>query len=334
VNNAGEANAPQVNAPVLQIRDLRTYLYTANGVVRAVDGVNIDLHRGETLGLVGESGSGKTMTGLSIMRLLPRSGRIVSGQILLHGEDLARKSDAEMAAIRGRAVSMVLQDPLTALNPVLRIRDQMTETLQTADRMSHRVAGAKALELLTMFRIPDASLKLGAFPHQMSGGMRQRVLSAIAISRGPAVLIADEPTTSLDATLQLDYLRLLKEIQAETGVAIIFITHDFGIVERLCDRVAVMYAGRIVETADTPDLLSAPDHPYTQGLIDSLPDPTAATEFLPTIAGEPPRPEDLPAGCTFHPRCPFAFDRCKIEYPPEFVRPGERMARCWLLADG
>jgi oligopeptide/dipeptide ABC transporter ATP-binding protein len=226
---------------------------------------------------------------------------------------------------------MVLQDPMTALNPVLRIGDQMTETLRTADGLGASAAGRRAMELLTLFRIPDAEFKLGGFPHQMSGGMRQRVLSAIAISRRPGVLIADEPTTSLDATLQLDYLRLLKEVQVQTGVAVIFITHDFGIVERLCDRVAVMYAGRIVETAETANLLASPEHPYTQGLVGSLPDPTAETEFLPTISGEPPRPDDLPTGCTFRPRCPYAFDPCAREYPPEFERSGGGFARCWLL---
>jgi oligopeptide/dipeptide ABC transporter ATP-binding protein len=319
---------------VLEVRDLRTYISTSSGVVKAVDGVDLDLREGETLGLVGESGSGKTMTGLSIMGLLPRGGRIVGGRILLNGEDLVTKTEAEMADLRGRAVSMVLQDPMTALNPVLRVSDQMTETLQTEDGLRPSQAGARALELLTMFRIPDASLKLAGFPHQMSGGMRQRVLSAIAISRRPSVLIADEPTTSLDATLQLDYLRLLKEVQAETGVAIIFVTHDFGIVERMCERVAVMYAGRIVETAEMANLLASPEHPYTQGLIGSLPDPTTDAEYLPTISGEPPRAEDLPSGCTFHPRCPFAFEPCPREYPPEFARPGGGVARCWLLAGG
>lgn len=319
---------------VLAIRDLRTHLYTASGVVPAVDGVNLELREGETLGLVGESGSGKTMTGLSIIRLLPPGGRIVSGQILLDGEDLVSKSDTEMASLRGSRVSMVLQDPMTALNPVLRIGDQMTETLEIEDHVPRPAAEAKALDLLTMFRIPDPALKLGGFPHQMSGGMRQRILSAIAIERGPRVLIADEPTTSLDATLQLEYLRLLKSIQVETNVAIIFVTHDFGIVERLCDRVAVMYAGRIVETADTAELLARPDHPYTQGLIGSLPDPTAEDEYLPTIKGEPPRPEDLPPGCSFEPRCPFAFEPCHDHYPPEFHLSEGRMARCWLLRDG
>ncbi len=319
---------------VLQVEDLRTHFHTRTGVVKAVDGVSFHVRRGETLGIVGESGSGKSVTALSVLRLVPEpAGRIVGGRIVFDGQDLMEKSKREMSEIRGLGICMIPQDPMTSLNPVFSIRDQLTETLRAGRHPSGGSTWEQAVELLRRVRIPAPEVRMRSFPHQMSGGMRQRVVGAIAVSRAPQVLIADEPTTSLDATIQLQYLRLLKDIQEETGVAIIFITHDFGVVSRMCDRVAVMYAGKIVETAGVVDLFSAPSHPYTEALLRSLPDVNEEVEWLTAIEGQPPNPDDLPQGCSFEPRCPYAFDRCRAEYPVEFaVEPGHT-ARCWRLDD-
>ncbi len=322
------------NDAVLQVEDLRTHFFTRTGVVKAVDGVSFDLKSGETLGIVGESGSGKSMTALSIMRLVPEpGGRIVGGRILFDGEDLVELSGNEMSDIRGRDICMILQDPMTSLNPVLSIGDQLIETYRSDTSGPGRAIWERAVELLQMVRIPAPEIRMRAFPHQMSGGMRQRVVGAIAISRSPKVLIADEPTTSLDATIQLQYLRLLKDIQAETGTAIIFITHDFGIVARMCDRVAVMYAGKIVEIADVEDLFARPQHPYTQALLGSVPDLEEDVEWLTSIEGQPPNLDDMPVGCSFEPRCAYAFDKCKDEYPPEYLVGNKHIARCWRLDD-
>ena len=319
---------------VLQVEDLRTHFLTRKGVVKAVDGVSFHVRRGETLGIVGESGSGKSVTALSILRLVPEpAGRIVGGRIVFDGQDLMEKSKREMSEIRGRGICMIPQDPMTSLNPVFSISDQLTETLRASRHSSGGSTWEQAVELLRRVRIPAPEVRMRSFPHQMSGGMRQRVVGAIAVSRTPQVLIADEPTTSLDATIQLQYLGLLKDIQADTGVAIIFITHDFGVVSRMCDRVAVMYAGRIVETSDVEGLFAAPSHPYTEALLKSLPDVNEEVEWLTAIDGQPPNPDDLPGGCSFEPRCPYAFDRCRAEYPAEFtVEPGHT-ARCWRLDD-
>jgi oligopeptide/dipeptide ABC transporter ATP-binding protein len=317
---------------VLEVRNLKTYFRTRTGIAKAVDGVSFTIREGEVLGLVGESGSGKSMTALSLLRLVPEpSGRIVDGEVLLDGEDLLKKTDDEMRRIRGRRISMILQDPMTSLNPILTIGDQLTEAPRAEDHVRPDSARARAIDLLGKVRISSPADRMRNYPHQMSGGMRQRVVGAIAISRIPRVLIADEPTTSLDATTQLQYLHLLKEIQQTTGVAMLFITHDFGIVSRICDRVAVMYAGRIVETASTPELFSSPSHPYTQGLLNSVPNVHEDVEFLSSIEGHPPRVEALPPGCTFAPRCPYAFERCQSEYPPEFTVGEQHLARCWLL---
>ena len=315
--------------PILKVDDLRTYFFTRTSVVKAVDGISFELRKGETLGLVGESGSGKSMTAWSILGLVPKpAGRIVSGRILYEGEDLLKKDATEMREIRGRGICMVMQDPLTSLNPVFSIGDQLTETFRSDSRPSDKSLWDRAVELLSMVRIPAAEVRMRAYPHQMSGGMRQRVVGAIAISQSPKVLIADEPTTSLDATIQLQYLHLLKDIQAETGTAIIFITHDFGIVARMCDRVAVMYAGKIVEQAEVLQLFDNPAHPYTEALLESVPDLDADVDSLPSIEGQPPSLDDLPPGCAFAPRCRYAFDRCQ-EYPPAFtIEPGHA-ALCW-----
>jgi oligopeptide/dipeptide ABC transporter ATP-binding protein len=315
---------------VLELRDLHAELHTRWGVVRAVDGVSLTVREGETLGLVGESGSGKTMTALSVLRLLPEpAGRIVSGQILLDGDDLVVKTEHEMEKVRGRGVSMILQDPQTSLNPVFNVGNQIVEALRV-----HRPDGARSLwkraeELLERVRVAAPGERLRAFPHQISGGTKQRVVGAIAISCEPRLLIADEPTTALDATIQLQYLRLLKEIQARTHLAMLFITHDFGIVARMCDRVAVMYAGRIVETGPIRAIFRNPSHPYTAALLASVPRMEARTERLPSIEGQPPSLHALPGGCRFAPRCQYADARCHAEYPPVFpVGPGHEAA-CW-----
>lgn len=319
------------NEPILKVEDLKTYFFTRTGVVKAVGGISFELRKGETLGIVGESGSGKSVTAWSILGLVPKpAGRIVGGRILYQGENLLEKSDAEMRQIRGKGICMVMQNPLTSLNPVFTVGNQILETLRMDSNQSSNTLRDRAVELLAKVHIAAPGARLGSFPHQMSGGMRQRVVGAIAISRSPNVLIADEPTTSLDATIQLQYLRLLKEIQAQTGAAMIFITHDFGIVARMCDRVAVMYAGRIVEQANVMELFDNPSHPYTEALLKSVPELDQDVDLLPSIEGQPPNPDDLPLGCSFAPRCPYAYDRC-VEYPPEFlVEPGH-VARCWRL---
>ena len=322
------------NDTLLEVRDLQTHFFTRTGVVKAVDGVSFDLKRGETLGIVGESGSGKSMTALSLMRLVPEpGGRTVGGSIMFDGEDLLLKDSDEMSDIRGRDICMILQDPMTSLNPVLSVGDQLIETFRPDGREASRSLWDRGVELLRMVRIPAADIRMRAFPHQMSGGMRQRVVGAIAISRSPKLLIADEPTTSLDATIQLQYLRLLKDIQEQTGAAIIFITHDFGIVARMCDRVAVMYGGKIVEIADVSELFYNPKHPYTEALLGSVPDLEEDVEWLTSISGQPPQLDNMPPGCSFEPRCPYAFERCNEEYPREFVVADRHLASCWRLDD-
>ena len=299
-----------------------------------MDGVSLYLRRGETLGIVGESGSGKSMTALSILRLVPEpSGHIVGGRIIFDGEDLLRLDKREMMDIRGRDICMILQDPMTSLDPVFSIGEQLTETLRRDADTTGTSVWERGVELLRKVRIPAAETRMRAYPHEISGGMRQRAVGAIAISRSPKVLIADEPTTSLDATIQMQYLRLLKDIQAETGAAIIFITHDFGIVSRMCDRVAVMYAGKIVETAGVNELFARPAHPYTQALLESVPYLDDDVEWLTSIQGQPPALDSLPSGCSFAPRCSYAFDKCHADYPQEFSVGEEHAARCWRLDD-
>ena len=319
--------------PILKIEDLQTYFFTRNGIVKAVDGINFEVKSGETLGIVGESGSGKSMTAWSILGLVPKpAGRIVGGRILYEGENLLDKSDKEMQQIRGNGICMVMQDPLTSLNPVFNIGNQILECLRMNRDHSATSLRDQAVELLARVRIPAPEARIASFPHQMSGGMRQRVVGAIAVSRSPNLLIADEPTTSLDATIQLQYLNMLKEIQALTGAAIIFITHDFGIVARMCDRVAVMYAGKIVEQSDVVQLFDSPAHPYTEALLQSVPDLDTNLDLLPSIEGQPPSMDNLPEGCSFAPRCPYVFDKCS-EYPPEFSVGEDQVARCWRYHD-
>ena len=315
---------------VLSVRNLQTYFYGQRGVGKAVDGVSFDLHEGETLGVVGESGCGKSVTMLSIMQLNPRpASRIVGGEILLNGEDLLTKSNSEMRRVRGKSIAMVLQDPMTALNPVLTVGDQIFEPLRLHQKLSGKALVDKAIELMRAVRIPAPETRLESFPHQFSGGMRQRAVGAIGISCDPQVLIADEPTTSLDVTVQAAYLALLKELQRERNLAILFVTHDFGIVATMCDRVAVMYAGRIVELAEAEKIFSDPQHPYTEALVNSVPDVSERVDRLTSIEGQPPAIYDLTGGCPFAARCDYAMDRCHAEYPPEKMLDDGRVVSCW-----
>jgi oligopeptide/dipeptide ABC transporter ATP-binding protein len=317
---------------VLEVEDLHTHIFTRWGVVKAVDGVSFTLREGEVLGVVGESGCGKTMTALSLLRLVPRpAARIVKGSIRLGGEDLLDKSEREMRALRGRRISMILQDPQTSLNPVFTIGNQLIEAVKIHHRDGHRSLVRRAIEGLKQVRVAAPERRVRDYPHQMSGGMKQRVVGAIAISCEPRVIIADEPTTSLDVTIQAQYLRLLREIQAETNLALIFITHDFGIVAKMCDRVMVMYAGRVVETGPVRSIFNRPSHPYTQALLNSVPSMDEDVERLYSIGGQPPALWDLPPGCRFAARCAYADDRCRREYPPSFAVADGHTADCWKL---
>ena len=316
---------------LLEIDKLSTAYVSDRGrrVVRAVDEVSLRLDAGETLGIVGESGSGKTTLALSILRLLPQAAQIESGSLLFEGEDLLAKSQAEMRKIRGKRIAMILQDPMASLNPLFTIGDQVGESLRVHDGVGRRSAITRARDLLKAVRISAPETRLREYPHQMSGGMRQRIVGAIAISCEPRLLIADEPTTSLDLTIQAQYLRLLRELQRAHGLALIFITHNLGIVAKMCDQVAVMYAGRMVESGPVKQIFDAARHPYTQALLASIPklgDPSAR---LLAIEGQPPDLSALPGGCSFHPRCPKAMERCREGEVPEFITDGQR-SRCWL----
>ena len=318
---------------VLDVRDLATYFTLRRGVVKAVDGVSFQLRRGEVLGLVGESGCGKSLTALSIMRLLPKgSARTVRGEIILGGQNILSLTPREMREVRGRRLSMILQDPQTSLNPVFTVGEQLREAIFRRRGGRKKEILKEAVAALRRVEIAAPDQRIANFPHQMSGGMKQRVVGAIALSGAPDVLIADEPTTALDVTIQLQYLKLLKRLQQENGTAILFITHDFGVVARLCDRVAVMYAGRIVECGPVQKIFENPSHPYTQALIASVPKMTGARGRLTTIDGQPPSLMNLPPGCRFAPRCAHADDRCRKEYPGTYMIGSDHTADCWRLA--
>ncbi|MER3400219.1 MAG: peptide ABC transporter ATP-binding protein [Thermoflexus sp.] len=318
--------------PLLDVRNLELRFFTRDGVVHAVNGVSFSLHEGETLGIVGESGSGKSVTMLSILRLIPQPpGRITRGEVLFQGVDLLKLSEADIRRIRGSKIAMVFQDPMTSLNPVLTIGRQITEVLETHLNMSPQEARQRAVELLQMVGIPNAEERLNDYPHQFSGGMRQRVMIAMALACHPQILIADEPTTALDVTIQAQIIELVKRLRDELGMAIIWITHDLGVVAGLAHRVAVMYAGYIVEEAPVLELYHNPRHPYTLGLLGSLPRLDRwERRRLVSIDGMPPDLLELPQGCPFAPRCPYAFDRCWEENPRlEEVGPNHRIA-CWV----
>jgi oligopeptide/dipeptide ABC transporter ATP-binding protein len=318
--------------PLLELRNLSTHYVSARGtrVVRAVDEVSLSLEAGSTLGIVGESGSGKSTLALTILRLLPPAARITSGEILFEGEDLRTKSDVEMRRIRGQRIAMILQDPMASLNPLFTIGDQVAEPLRVHEGVGRRGAWSRATDLLKAVRISAPESRVREYPHQMSGGMRQRIVGAIAISCSPRLLIADEPTTSLDLTIQAQYLNLLRDLQRQYELALIFITHNLGIVAKMCDQVAVMYAGRLVEWGPVTRIFDAPAHPYTQALLGSIPRMGDGRERLTAIEGQPPDLAAPPPGCAFHPRCPQVMDQCREQAPLETVLAPRHTTRCWL----
>ncbi len=321
------------NEVVLEVEDLRTYFSTRWGTVKAVDGVSFDLRRGETLGIVGESGCGKSVTMLSLMRLVPTPpGEIVSGKIVLQGQDILQLTEHEMSRVRGSQIALIIQDPMTSLNPVFSIGNQVNEAIQIHQDIPKRSVREHTLSVLRKVNIPAAESRVKDYPHQLSGGMRQRVVGAIGISCEPAVLIADEPTTSLDVTIQAQYLKLLKDLQQQQNLALIFITHDFGVVAKMCDKVAVMYAGKIVEMGDVREIFNTPSHPYTEALLASVPKLEEDVDRLYAIEGQPPALHDLPPGCSFADRCPYVMDRCRDEYPPAFQVSETHKSACWRLA--
>jgi oligopeptide/dipeptide ABC transporter ATP-binding protein len=323
-----------VKPPLLELRGLSTHYVSARGtrVVRAVEDVSLTLGAGETLGVVGESGSGKTTLALTILRLLPPAARIVAGEIRFDGEDLRRKSDTEMRRIRGKKIAMILQDPMASLNPLFTVGDQVAEPIRVHEGTKRSAAWARARDLLRAVKIPAAEARVRDYPHQLSGGMRQRIVGAMAISCGPRLLIADEPTTSLDVTIQAQYLKLLRELQRQHGLALIFITHNLGIVAKMCDQVAVMYAGRMIESGPVHQIFDAPAHPYTRALLESIPRMGDSDQRLTAIEGQPPDLAAPPGGCAFHPRCPKMMDRCQTEDPPAFDVAAGQSTRCWLAA--
>jgi peptide/nickel transport system ATP-binding protein len=323
-------------APPLDVRGLRTTLFTRRGELRAVDGLSLAVAAGETVALVGESGCGKSLSALSIMRLLPDPpARIVGGQVMLNNRDLVVLSEEEMLAVRGKEIGMIFQDPMSSLNPVATVEKQIVEVLRTHTDLSRRDARARALELLELVGMPDAARRLDEYPHRLSGGMCQRVVIAMAIACQPSVLIADEPTTALDVTVQAQVLGLLKKLQADAGMAMVFITHDLGVVAETADRVVVMYAGRKVEEAPVDDLFETPLHPYTAGLIGATPIPGAArVERLADIPGMVPPLTDLPAGCAFAPRCKRVMERCRREAPLLTEPTPGRLVACFAAEKG
>jgi peptide/nickel transport system ATP-binding protein len=318
---------------LLRVENLKTYFFTDDGVVRAVDGVSLRLKRGETLGLVGESGCGKSVTSLSIMRLIAPPGRIVEGEIRLRGLDITKLSEEEMRHIRGNRISMIFQQPTSCLNPVFRVGDQIAEALMVHRNMSKQQARQRAIELLTLVGIPSAKTRVDAYPHEMSGGMCQRVMIAMALSCEPELLIADEPTTALDVTIQAQILELMKDLRDRFHTGIILITHDLGIVAEMADNVSVMYAGQIVEEAPVEELFAEPKHPYTQGLLASIPVLGEVRERLAVIPGSVPSLRNLPPGCRFAGRCPYVMDICRTDMPDLFRVSETRTVRCWLYVD-
>ena len=315
---------------ILSVKDLKTHFFSQNGVIRAVDGVSFDLKRGEVLGIVGESGSGKTITSLSILRLVPQpGGKIVSGEISFKGENLLDKSEAEMRKLRGAKITMIPQDPMTSLNPVYRIDNQLGEPLVLHRGLKGAHLGRKIEAILKLVHIPSPRRRMREYPHQFSGGMKQRVMIAMCLSCQPDLIIADEPTTALDVTIQAQILNLLRDLQEELGTSIIFITHDLGVVAGLCSRVVVMYAGVVVEQADARTIFKQPRHPYTKGLIASVPKIGDGLSRLRTIAGQPPNLLSLPPGCSFAQRCPVRKEACIHTRPePQWIEDGHQV-RCF-----
>jgi len=317
--------------PVLSLQELKTYFFTRNGVVKAVDGVSLDLGEGETLGIVGESGSGKTVSCLSVLRLVPAPGKITGGRIVFEGRDLAGLREEEVRHVRGRRIGMVFQDPMSSLNPFLTVGEQVAEPLRAHEGMSRSQARDRAVEMLEKVGLPEPGERLRDYPHRFSGGMRQRVMIAMALIGGPRVLIADEPTTALDVTIQAQVLELFGSIKVSMGTSILLITHNLGIVAGMADRVAVMYAGRVVEYAATRTLFERPRHPYTLGLLQAVPRlGENAPQRLASIPGSPPDLARLPPGCSFYDRCPFRREQCRQEAPPLAPVENGHLASCWV----
>jgi peptide/nickel transport system ATP-binding protein len=314
---------------LLAVERLTTVFDTAKGPVAAVDGVSFEIRAGETLGLVGESGSGKSVTALSIMRLVQAPGRIAAGHLIFKGDDLLTFDDRAMQRVRGAQIALIFQEPMTALNPVFRVGDQIAETLLVHGRVARRDAKARAIELLRAVRIADPESRIGDYPHQLSGGMRQRVLIAMALACTPSLVIADEPTTALDVTIQAEILDLLREMKAALNLSMLLITHDLGVIAETADRVAVMYAGRIVESGPVREIFRNPAHPYTRGLLASMPGGQPGLR-LRAIEGTVPLLGDLPPGCAFNPRCPDRFEPCTTVPPPDYPAGADQLAKCYL----
>jgi oligopeptide transport system ATP-binding protein len=318
-----------MSTPLLSVKNLRTYFETEDGTVKAVDGISFDLQRGETLGIVGESGSGKSVTNLSIIRLIPEPpGRIASGEIIFSGQDILKLSPEEVRRIRGKKIAMIFQDPMTSLNPFMRISGQLMEVTQLHLGHTKKEAYEHAVKMLEMVGLPDARTRVDGYPHEFSGGMRQRVMIAMALSCSPELLIADEPTTALDVTIQAQILELIKKLKQETGTSVILITHDLGVVAGMTDRIIVMYAGKVFEQAPTRELFAHPGNPYTKGLLRSVPDPTSEQGALYQIPGLPPDVAHLPPGCPFAPRCEYAQAICRREFPPFVQLNAEHFSLC------
>jgi oligopeptide transport system ATP-binding protein len=319
-------------AGLLQVKDLRTHFFTDEGVVRAVDGISYDVEEGETMGLVGESGCGKSVSALSILRLIPSPpGKIVGGEVWFDGRDLLKVGEEEIRHVRGNRIAMIFQEPMTSLNPVLTIGRQITEALELHLKMNRNAANRRAVELLEMVGIPEGHTRLNDYPHQFSGGMRQRVMIAMALSCNPKLLLADEPTTALDVTIQAQILEILARLSSEFKTAVIIITHNLGVVARYADRVNVMYAGKIVESGSAREIYGRPRHPYTLGLLRSVPrlDEARRDKLVP-IEGLPPDLANIPPGCSFYPRCSYRIDRCRQEEPPLMLVDEKHYAACWV----
>jgi peptide/nickel transport system ATP-binding protein/oligopeptide transport system ATP-binding protein len=322
----------QSNENILEVHNLQTYFYTAEGTSKAVDGISFTLGKGETLGIVGESGSGKSITSLSILGLLPAPpGKIAGGSILFKGDDLLKKTEKEMRSIRGNEISMIFQEPMTSLNPVYSVGEQIAEAIRLHQKLGKKAAWNKAVDMLRLVGIPSPEKRAKQEPHELSGGMRQRVMIAMALACNPEVLIADEPTTALDVTIQAQILDLIKHLQQELGTAVIFITHDLGVVYETCDQVAVMYAGKIVEYTRAKKIFTNPSHPYTIGLLNSLQRLDIEQEELTTIPGTVPSPYHMPKGCSFSPRCAHAKEVCKHAVPNLESIDSDTKVSCWMF---
>ncbi len=330
----------QVNSlknPLLEVKNLKTYFYTEDGVVKAVDGVDFEVYPGEVLGLVGESGCGKSVSLLSVMRLISQPGKIIEGEVIFDGQSLLQLSETEMTHMRGNRISMIFQQPQTALNPVFKVGDQISEVLSIHQHCDKETGKKRAIELLTMVGIPEAEKRADAYPHELSGGMAQRVMIAMALACEPELLIADEPTTALDVTIQAQILDLMRDLRNKVGASVVLITHDLGVVAEMAERVAVMYAGRIVEQADVKTLFANPCHPYTQGLMGSIPVLGKIKEHLEVIPGTVPNLVNLPAGCRFAPRClarlQYDLQLCTVLEPDLIPSSSDHLVRCWLYQD-